>query len=82
MVTLDKLPNYDSSLVLEKDKVLRWRLISFALAKGLKMVGINVLDDKVKEEIFVKDIELILKWIREEDVDKLYEFFCNSNEIV
>lgn len=79
---MDKLPNYDSSLVLAKDKVLRWRLISFALAKGLKMVGISVLDDKVKEEIFVKDIELILKWIREEDIDKLYEFFCNSNEIV
>ncbi len=79
---MDKLPNFDASLVLAKDKVLRWRLISFALAKGLKMVGISVLDDKVKEEIFVKDIELILKWIREEDIDKLYEFFCNSNEIV
>ena len=67
-------------IVKERDKTLRWRLISFGLAKGLEEVGKLVIEKKM-ENIFLEDIQLILKWIQEENVDSLYKFFCDEGEI-
>ena len=64
----------------ERDKVVRWRLIALSLAEGLEIVGKRIVD-KDKEKSFIKNTQLILRWIKEDNIDNLYKFFCGSDTL-
>lgn len=65
-------------MVRERDKVVRWRLIALNLAEGLEIVGKGVVD-KDKEKSFIKNTQLILRWIKEDNIDNLYKFLYGSD---
>ena len=74
----EKLSPLIREVTRERDRALQWRLISLSLAKGLKMIG-NLVVDKHKESIFIKDIDKIISGINEDKIDYLYKFFCKND---
>lgn len=74
----EKLSPLIREVTRERDRALQWRLVSLGLAEGLKTIG-NLVVDKNRENIFVKDIEKIISGIKEDEIDYLYKFFCEND---
>lgn len=58
----------------EKDKNLRWRLIIFSILEGLQEAE-SFVEDPGCKKIFVRDLNLMLKWVKDDNLNELYEFF-------
>lgn len=76
----EKLSPLIHEVTRERDRALQWKLISFSLAQGLKILGTLVVN-KDKENIFIQDIQLILEWIKTDNLEDLYKFFCENDQL-
>tara|TARA_R100000664_G_C2693706_1_gene96792 strand:- start:234 stop:482 length:249 start_codon:yes stop_codon:yes gene_type:complete len=68
-------------LAREKDKCLRWRLLAFDFARGLRDLGENILQRRSSRDLecFIEGIDHILHLIKEDNMDGIHEFLNSTS---